>query len=380
MRPGEHREAHGVGVLLERGLGDHLGRLEQAGVDDLEAGVAQRAGDDLGPTVVPVEAGLGDHDPVLPLQTSSPRQSRSWPRLRADGPRYARITPWPSPASDRRLIVVTGGALLLAAAFFGGVLVLATRSDPGPRKPVFLGLRIKRKDIRAGGPVRVEPLRWERHWLDLEDGKVVALDVALGPGYCEVKWKRTTYIDCRGDGVTTLDLNRFKVIIGSLRARRLARSFVDAHAKAPRRHLARRERRRPPHGLRSANGQPAFFTGAHASSSRFSPASGSSRRLGLVAAALEQQDHALAELVVDDVVADLEPGLLGPRRRQPAGLATRRIAAATTRRGVGAPTPLRHAAVLRRGRARALRGSRRGTGSAGSSRSPNSMRLHAWHR
>ena len=35
------------------------------GVDDLHAGVAQRAGDDLRAAVVPVEAGLGDDDADL---------------------------------------------------------------------------------------------------------------------------------------------------------------------------------------------------------------------------------------------------------------------------------------------------------------------------
>ena len=51
-----------VGVLLERGRGDHLRRLAQAGVDDFHAGVAQGAGDDLGAAVVAVETRLGDDD------------------------------------------------------------------------------------------------------------------------------------------------------------------------------------------------------------------------------------------------------------------------------------------------------------------------------
>ena len=46
MGAGEQRQADGVGVLLQRGLGDLLGRLVQAGVDDLEPGVAQ------GPVIV----------------------------------------------------------------------------------------------------------------------------------------------------------------------------------------------------------------------------------------------------------------------------------------------------------------------------------------
>ena len=54
-----------VGVLLDRGLDDLLGRLVQTRVDDLEPGVTQRAGDDLRPTVVPVEPGFRDDDAVL---------------------------------------------------------------------------------------------------------------------------------------------------------------------------------------------------------------------------------------------------------------------------------------------------------------------------
>ena len=62
---GEDREADRVGVLLDHGLGDLLGRLVQAGVDHLHAGVAQGAGDDLGAAIVAVEAGLGHDDADL---------------------------------------------------------------------------------------------------------------------------------------------------------------------------------------------------------------------------------------------------------------------------------------------------------------------------
>ena len=47
-------------VLLQRDRHDVLDALADAGVDDLEPGVAQRAGDDLGAAVMAVEAGLGD--------------------------------------------------------------------------------------------------------------------------------------------------------------------------------------------------------------------------------------------------------------------------------------------------------------------------------
>ena len=59
---GEDREAHRVGVLLHDGRRDLLRRLVEAGVDDLHAGVAQAAGDDLRAAVVAVQARLGDDD------------------------------------------------------------------------------------------------------------------------------------------------------------------------------------------------------------------------------------------------------------------------------------------------------------------------------
>src|SRR5439155_591047 len=65
VRPAEARQADRVDVLLDRGLDDVLRRLPQAGVDDLHAGVAQRAGDDLGPAVVAVESRFRDQDADL---------------------------------------------------------------------------------------------------------------------------------------------------------------------------------------------------------------------------------------------------------------------------------------------------------------------------
>ena len=64
MSPRQEGEAHGVGILLDHGLDDLLGGLVEAGVDDLEARVPQRPCDDLGPTVVAVEAGLGHNHSI----------------------------------------------------------------------------------------------------------------------------------------------------------------------------------------------------------------------------------------------------------------------------------------------------------------------------
>ncbi len=67
MRTGEDGEADGIGILLDCGLGDLLGRLVQPCVDHLHAGVPEGAGDDLGAAVVSVEPGLGDDDANLLL-------------------------------------------------------------------------------------------------------------------------------------------------------------------------------------------------------------------------------------------------------------------------------------------------------------------------
>ena len=58
--PGQDRQSDDVDVLLERGGGDHLGRLAKTGVDDLEAFVAQAAREHLRAAIVAIEAGLGD--------------------------------------------------------------------------------------------------------------------------------------------------------------------------------------------------------------------------------------------------------------------------------------------------------------------------------
>ena len=63
MGAGQDRQPDRVGVLLDRGGHDLLGRLVQAGVDDLHPGVPQHPGHHLGAAVMPVEAGLGDDDP-----------------------------------------------------------------------------------------------------------------------------------------------------------------------------------------------------------------------------------------------------------------------------------------------------------------------------
>src|SRR5690606_2963323 len=62
VRPAQDRQPDDVGVLLKRGGGNLLGRLAQAGVDDLHTRITQRPRNDLGAPIVPIEPGLRDND------------------------------------------------------------------------------------------------------------------------------------------------------------------------------------------------------------------------------------------------------------------------------------------------------------------------------
>ena len=96
--PGEQGEPDGVGVLLHDGLDHLLGRLVEARVDDLEPGVTQGPGDDLGSPIVAVEAWLGHDDPVRTFH-ALPRIRKPW-----SGRQTGSVRPggagWPSRAGS----------------------------------------------------------------------------------------------------------------------------------------------------------------------------------------------------------------------------------------------------------------------------------------
>ena len=66
-------------VLLQRDRHDVLDALPDAGVDDLEPGVAQRAGDDLGAAVMAVQAGLGATSTRVAIRTPPAAGTRPTP-------------------------------------------------------------------------------------------------------------------------------------------------------------------------------------------------------------------------------------------------------------------------------------------------------------
>ena len=60
VRAREDREADHVSIFLQGRAHDLLGRLAQAGIDDLHASIAKSAGYHLGTAVMAIEARLGD--------------------------------------------------------------------------------------------------------------------------------------------------------------------------------------------------------------------------------------------------------------------------------------------------------------------------------
>ena len=119
---GEHREAHGVGVLLDRRLDDLLRGLVQAGVDDLHAGVAQGAGDDLGAAVVAVESGLGHDDAHGEL--SHGRRLATPARLPGSG---GESTTWAGPGATRPDCDLMPSYVRLEPATFGRAMPQSIR-------------------------------------------------------------------------------------------------------------------------------------------------------------------------------------------------------------------------------------------------------------
>ena len=140
----EDRQADRVGVLLEDGLGDLLGGLEQARVDDLEPGVAQGPGDHLDAPVVPVEAGFGHDDSMAALHG---RDTTRVPRDAPQSPRPARVSPVERGGSHagRALAVSAVAIAAIGLILFLAATVLSDRNSTELRPR-------RRRPSRAGTP------------------------------------------------------------------------------------------------------------------------------------------------------------------------------------------------------------------------------------
>jgi len=146
----------------------------------------------------------------------------------------------PATSSDRRLLVVTGGAVVIAAVLFAGVLLLATRHNAGTpsNQPLFLGIeRPKIREIRNASPQYIaNPFGGDGFWLDVDKGKLVAL-VLNRPGKksCQVKWKAQLnhYLDCDRNELTSRELDRYQVTIGSRNGSPAHSVFVNLQKVSP---------------------------------------------------------------------------------------------------------------------------------------------------
>jgi len=125
---------------------------------------------------------------------------------------------------DRRILVFAVGIVAIAGLAVMGLLFFATggtQDTPSQEKPLFLGLAPELRDrIRGeeGSPLYfASPFGDNGFWLDLEDGKFVALSlVRPGSTSCTVKWRETrgAYVDCDDNNLTSRDLDRYRVTVG----------------------------------------------------------------------------------------------------------------------------------------------------------------------
>ena len=139
VRPRHHRQPDRVDRFLLGRRRDHLGRLVQAAVDDLVAGVGERARHDLGATVVPVEPSLRDQDAELAFHG---RKSTSERPLRRDAAARTSTAGGPRLRRERLRRGGRGRELQDDAALFAGRV--------GVDDQVIAARRQLREHVRAG--------------------------------------------------------------------------------------------------------------------------------------------------------------------------------------------------------------------------------------
>jgi hypothetical protein len=131
--------------------------------------------------------------------------------------------PVPPAPDDRRVLLFAGAIVLLAGLAVAALIFFATGTEQNPsdKKPLFLGLQRELvATIKEGGPLYfASPFGENGFWLDLEDGRLVALDIVRpGTKGCKVKWRdpRGAYVDCEDRDLQVGDLDRFEVTVGKL--------------------------------------------------------------------------------------------------------------------------------------------------------------------
>ena len=200
VRAGQDRQANGVGVFLQCRLRHELGRLEQAGVHDLEPRVAQGPCDHFGPPIVSVQPGLGDDDAVASQHRLTIAKDRSWPPLVPAAPT--------SSCSSRHSRRAAGGVPHRGRG---------VRRDTRSKGSVVCGqLNIGsatdvRNTLQSGGPYFQTGGAGCGFWLALADGDIVAYKVEQ-PQQCTLKLKGDHW-ECGARRSPVADLAQYPVSI-----------------------------------------------------------------------------------------------------------------------------------------------------------------------
>jgi hypothetical protein len=214
--PGKHRQAHGIGVLLDSRFRYLVGSLVQPGVDDLETTVPKGPGDDLGSSVVAIQAWFGNHDSIRPTHarntTQVPADSPGEPVTpeKAVGPGEP-VAPRPlsrpkAPGARRRTGLLLTMILAVLAAILLLIFVLRLSHESGAKvqagsQEFSLGRAdFFAPEIVTNGPLIFPPLRgsitlYVQHLGANDDHGWLAFD-AHDPGQpatCYVKWRPATH-------------------------------------------------------------------------------------------------------------------------------------------------------------------------------------------
>ena len=224
---------------------------------------------------------------------------------------------------DARLLIVAGALAVVGGLVVAAVLLIATggRSGPAEYRPFAAGPEFDlRRELRKGGPFYVpDPFGGNRSILwSLEDDQVVPLAVhTAGDRTCRVIWRGRvdSFEDCDDNRLTSDEIPRYRSRVPASGANEGIVLVDLARPPPPAESVA---------GLRTQllqrgpGEQQALLT--HIAE----PDDG----LGAVALADHVDDHALAEGLVADVVADAQPEPARRRARRPRRRRHRRCSAA----------------------------------------------------
>lgn len=139
-----------------------------------------------------------------------------------------------------RAIAFLAASLILAFGIVIALLYLGSTKTKAPKGPVLVGFKAAVLHNLEEGPLLIADLepgdgKEKSFNLDLEDGKIVALKVAIpNRKNCNTRYSalRHSYIDCDGKKIARSDLARFPVTFSAPRDGERG-VYVDIHRTLP---------------------------------------------------------------------------------------------------------------------------------------------------